>query len=486
MKDPTERILSCFEALNEIPRCSKHESRLAQWLIHWAQKRNHVYQNDAIGNLVIRIPARGNSDGPTVVLQGHMDMVCERTPESGHDFSKDPIRSIRREDWLTADGTTLGADNGIAIAIALVMAEDTALVHPPLELLFTVDEESGLSGAQKMDPGLISGKILINLDSEDEGCFTIGCSGGIDTQISTDFQPQALIPPYSLARLVVGGLRGGHSGVDINKHRGNANRILGRILAAIRKEATFRLVSFTGGSQHNAIPRDADTMIAYHPENSAIINEACNRAKQLIKQEVAAEEKNFNLTFTELVAQEQTALAAEDTDRMIWLILALPNGVARMSAEMKDTVETSSNLATVALHEGKLRILCSHRSAISSRLDEITATTHAVADLAGFQAENISSYPAWPPHDDSLILKRSLKVYHKLFAEKAKIQVMHAGLECAILGSLCSDMDMISLGPTIRYPHSPEERLYIPSLERVWRFLTALLEDLSASSISPK
>ena len=478
MENPTERILDYFEALNEIPRCSKNEGAVARWLMQWARDRNHSYQSDAAGNLVIRVPARRWDQGPTVVLQGHMDMVCEKTPESRHDFSRDPIRCLRRDDWLVADGTTLGADNGIAIAYALALADDAGLEHPPLELLFTVDEESGLSGAMKMEAGLLSGKILINLDSEDEGYFTIGCSGGIDTQVAADFKSHRLSPDRRLARVIVGGLRGGHSGVDINKHRGNANRIMGRIMAALRKEVDLVLVSFAGGSQHNAIPRDARAIIAYDPGDSVAVHAACAGVQRILAKELAQVEDRFKLTVTEIEPEGGNALSKEDTDRTLWLLLALPNGVAGMSVEMKDAVETSSNLATVALHDGQLRILVSHRSARMSRLEEIAATTHAVADLAGLKAENVSAYPPWRPKKDSLLLARAKKVYQELFASDPTIQVMHAGLECAIIGGLYSGMDMISLGPTIRYPHSPYERLHIPSVERVWLFLAALLRDL--------
>ena len=478
MENPLESVLTYFDALNEIPRCSKNEAAVAKWLAQWADARSHDYRRDDIGNLAIRIPARQCAQGPTVVIQGHMDMVCEKTPESQHDFTRDPIRSFRRDDWLMAEGTTLGADNGIAIAYALTLADDAGLVHPPLELLFTVDEESGLSGAMKMDAGLISGKILINLDSEDEGCFTIGCAGGIDTRIMADFPARDLKPGLRMARLTVGGLHGGHSGVDINKHRGNANRIMGRILAALRKEAGFTLVSLAGGSQHNAIPRDCCAVIAHNPADSAVVHETCARTQRTIKQEMAGVENKFYLTLAEIDQEAGKALSAEDTDRTLWLLLALPNGVAGMSLEMQELVETSSNLATVSLHDGVLRFLVSHRSARMSRLDEITSTTHAVADLAGLKAENISAYPPWQPAVDSPLLVRAQNVYQKLFSAAPRVQVMHAGLECAIIGDLCGGMDMISLGPTIRYPHSPHEQLHIPSVGRVWQFLTALLEDL--------
>ena len=274
MPDRTARILEYFEQINYFPRCSNNETQVCQWLQHWAGERNLDFQGDAAGNLVVRVPASGGFQGaPVVVLQGHMDMVCEKTPESKHDFTSDPIVSHREGDWLIADGTTLGADNGIAIAYMLAIAEEAAINRPPMELLFTVDEETGLNGAKNLAPDFVRGRILINLDSEDEGVFTIGCAGGIDTHLSLDVQLEALRPDAQLFKVVVGGLKGGHSGIDIHKHRANANKILGRTLDHIQTQASMGLVTLTGGSRKNAIPRDAQALIWVEPSKKALIPE---------------------------------------------------------------------------------------------------------------------------------------------------------------------------------------------------------------------
>jgi len=478
MVDCTAKILEYFEQINSFPRCSNNEAQVCQWLQHWARERDLDFQCDAAGNLVVRIPpSTGHAGGPAVVLQGHMDMVCEKTPESSHDFTKDPIISHREGDWLTANGTTLGADNGIAIAYMLAMAETPSINHPPLELLFTVDEETGLNGAKNLTPDFVRGRILINLDSEDEGVFTIGCAGGVDTHLNLDIQLEPLRPDAVLFKVVVGGLKGGHSGIDIHKQRGNANKILARTLAHIRTQSDMGLVALTGGSRKNAIPRDAQAVIWVQDAKKALIPQAVQQMEKIVKAEFALTDKDL---FIKLIPASETpgdqqSLCLHDTDQTIRMLLALPNAVAGMSAELEGLVETSSNLATADIVGNRLSIVSSQRSAAMSRLDEITATVHAVGKLAGADAQDQDAYPAWQPDMDSALLSCSKSVYRQLYGREPVIQVIHAGLECAIIGDIYPGMDMISLGPTLRNPHSPDERLFIPSIAKVWDFLAALL-----------
>lgn len=479
MSERTATILSYFEQLNAIPRCSHNEVQVCQWLQGWAKERQLAHQCDAGGNLVVKVPATvGYESEPVVVLQGHMDMVCEKTPQSFHDFTKDPIISHMEGDWLTADDTTLGADNGIAIAYMLALSEDPSVVHPPLELLFTVDEETGLNGAKALRLGFIQGRILINLDSEDEGIFTIGCAGGVDTTLSHEFNTHAIDAQMAPYCLMVGGLKGGHSGIDIHKQRGNANKFLARSLAKIDKVATTQLISMQGGSRKNAIPRDAIAVIGINSADALKAKGVVAELEAVLKAEHAHSEDAIFLKMEPVTSDgiSNRGINSDDTMKIVHILMALPDGVAGMSSKMDGLVETSSNLATVALEKGRLSIVSSQRSAVMSRLHDITAKVHAVARLSGATAKDHDAYPAWQPELTSPLLQRSKKTYHLLFGHEPTIQVIHAGLECAIIGDIYPNMDMISFGPTIRNPHSPDERLLVPSVEKVWDFLVALLK----------
>ncbi|MCP4747595.1 MAG: aminoacyl-histidine dipeptidase [Desulfobacteraceae bacterium] len=472
-----DQVLCYFEELNAIPRCSGSEDQVAKWLKKWAAGRGFNSESDAAGNLVIRVPATaGNENAPIVIIQGHMDMVCEKTPDSKHDFTKDPIRCIRQGDWMTANDTSLGADNGIAIAYAMAVAESKNIIHPPLELLFTVDEESGLTGAKRMNPDLLSGKIMINLDSEDEGVFIVGCSGTADTEIILENETRLLKESWKYARLVVSGLKGGHSGIDIDKHRANANKLLTRILAEIRRSAVIHLGQIKGGSRPNAIPRDAQALFGYDPGDMQIIKRTIEKMLSSFKAEYGSSETTLSAELTAVNCCDADVLSLEQTDQIIWLLLALPNGVAGVSHTVKGAIETSGNLATICLENGKLEVLCSQRSSIQSQLEEVAASVSAIADLAGAIPLKKGAYPPWVPNTQSPLLKRADSVYRNLFGKEPQVQVIHAGLECAIIGDLCPGMDMISFGPTIKSPHSPHERIFLPSIERVWTLLVSLLK----------
>lgn len=484
MSDHSDKIYDYFEQLNAIPRCSGHEAQVRQWLKAWADRRGFEAQSDSGGNLVVRVPASAGHDTcPPVIIQGHMDMVCEKTPESDHDFSSDPIVSHREQEWLTADGTTLGADNGIAIAYMMVLAETPSTDRPPLELLFTADEETGLNGAKSLEPGFVRGRQLINLDSEDEGIFTIGCAGGVDTTITRTMETQAQSDSDRAVHLVVGGLKGGHSGIDIDKHRGNANKILARLLDQIRKVSSARILMLDGGTRHNAIPRDAQTTLWVPQTETDRVETAVAQVASVVRDEHAATDPNLFIHLKSAAQADRNAcaLTLADTDHTIQLLLALPDGVAGMSADFERLVETSSNLATVQLTDGKLTILISQRSAIISRLDEITSRVHAVAALSGARVQDDNVYPPWQPDSGANLLKRAKAVYQRLYGKSPVIQVIHAGLECAIIGDLYAGMDMISFGPTIQNPHSPDERILIPTVEKVWALLVALLGDLTGT-----
>ena len=484
MKEKVKVVLDYFEQINAIPRCSKHEEQIGQWLKQWAKTKQFAIKKDAAGNLLVKVPpTAGYENAPVIVIQGHTDMVCEKSPDSPHDFSKDPVKNIIDGDWLRADNTTLGADNGIAIALAMAVACDEAIAHPPLELLFTVDEETGLNGAKELEPGFIEGRILLNVDSETEGVFTVGCAGGRHTHISRKLTLTDPPAEYQLFSLNISGLHGGHSGIDIIKQRASANKILARTLSRIAAACDIRLVSVKGGTAHNAIARDADAVFACAGKAAPGLARIVAEFEHTIQKDYNNIESNLaiNLSAPESAAQTKTALSPADTQAAINLLLALSHGVMGMSGTFTDIVETSNNLATVEIKGDTLQILTSQRSLTQSRLDEITATIRATASIAGADARCDSEYPPWTPNMQSALLELCRKIYSQVFDQEAMVKSVHAGLECAIIGDKYDGMDMISFGPDLRDPHSPNEGLYIPSLEKIWRFMVALLKSYSSS-----
>jgi dipeptidase D len=479
MNERTKRILDFFQQINAIPRCSKKEKEIGRWLEQWAAANDFEEKKDPAGNLLIKVPATaGFEKAPVVVIQGHMDMVCEKSPDSAHNFDQDPIRHVYDGDWLRADQTTLGADNGIALALCMALVSDPAVVHPALELLFTVNEETGLNGAKKIEAGLLKGRVLLNIDSETEGVFTVGCAGGRHTQVSLALNFSDKLEAAATFKLSVHGLKGGHSGIDIHKQRANANLILARALHRMAASCDLRLVTIKGGSAHNAIPRDAFAVFACRSNDRTVLDDSISEFEQTVKAEYDTSEPALavDLTATESDPQAKLALNAEQTAAVINLLLAIPHGVLGMSAIFEDLVETSNNLAKVEISDNTLKILTSQRSSVISRLDEAAHRIRAVAALAGAEAQSDSEYPPWTPNMDSSLLKRCNAIYEQLFGRKAEIMALHAGLECAVIGAKYADMDMISFGPDIENPHSPAERLFIPSLERTWDFMLALLK----------
>jgi len=474
MMNAAQEILKIFEQIAAIPRQSKHEAQIAAWLQAWAAQRGFAARTDPAGNLVIQVPASaGYEDAPTLILQGHMDMVCEKTPDSPHNFATDPIRCIVDGDWLHADRTTLGADNGIGIALALALVAHPQVVRPPLELLFTVEEETGLDGALRLLPEFVSGKTLLNLDSESEGVFTVGCAGGKKTrlQLPLSFEP---FRGGQVAQVLVSGLKGGHSGLDIDKPRASANKLLARLLGELRQRAPFCIAGIDGGTAHNAIPREARATLVFDPADAAAITQTVQKFQCTLQAEFALSE--IALSVSLLPGQVERVLAAAGSDKVIDLLQALPHGVHKMSARIAGFVETSNNLARIEIQGDTLHLLSSQRSSVPSQLDEITRRIESVARLAGAQVASGEEYPAWQPNLDSPLLKRSQEIYTRLFGVAPRVEALHAGLECGQIGVVFGGMDMLSLGATLLDPHSPAERLYIPSLNRVWDFLVAMLE----------
>ncbi len=477
---PVEDILQLFEQIAKIPRCTGNEAGIREWLIDWARQHGLASQVDPIGNLLIRVPASpGAEANPTVVLQAHMDMVCEKNPDVEHDFTKDAIQVVREGDWLRARGTTLGADNGIGIALALEAAQVKNIPHPPLELLFTVSEEVGLQGASNLEPGLLQGRTLINLDSEEEGAFLVGCAGGMGTDITLNVATSRLPEDWQPYSLEVTGLMGGHSGVDIHKQRGNAIQILARVLDQFQRRDPLRLISIQGGSAHNAIPRSAQAIFATTEGAGASLAQVVVVIEDALRAELANIDPGISIQLAEADSAGQPAVEEDDSRKIIWLLLGLPHGVSAMSAELEGFVETSNNLAQVRYEPGRLTIATSQRSSVASRIVALTERIEAVAHLAGARVESSESYPAWQPNMSSQLLQTSREVYQQALGKEPQVKAIHAGLECGIIGSRVPGMDMISLGPTIQNPHSPSEQLNIHSVDHTWQFLAALLNRLS-------
>ncbi len=476
----TKQTLDLFEKISAIPRCSKHEEKIAAFLLEWAETNGLQSKKDKVGNVLIKVPASpGYEKSGAVVIQGHMDMVCEKTADSPHDFAKDPIRFVFEGEWLKADHTTLGADNGIALAMAMTMALDKTVAHPKLELLFTVDEETGLTGANALQGDFIEGKILLNVDSEDEGVFTVGCAGGRDTRITLAVHYEDAPEGFIMARVKAGGMTGGHSGVNINEERANAIRVLVRALMQVRREQDARLADISGGTAHNAIPRDAWADIFIHRDSFKEVERIISELEGALKREFKKTDPSLKLSVElQLENMGKRPLNTADSGRICDLLIALPHGVAAMSTEMKGLVETSNNLASAKIASSKLEIVTSQRSSVMSRLHALTWRIESIARLAGADAVSGNGYPSWQPNLQSPLLARCKDVYRKLFGREPHVEAIHAGLECGIIGDKKEGMDMISFGPTLKNPHSPDEKIHVESIGKIWDFMVELLKSL--------
>lgn len=467
-----------FAKTLEIPHCSGNEKAIGEYIISVAKDLGLECKRDRVGNvLVVKNASTGHENADGVILQGHIDMVCEKNSDIEHDFSKDPIQAEIKGEWVQAKGTTLGSDNCIGVAAALAIMEDNSLVHGPLEFLFTVDEETGLTGATQIEEGFLKGKKLLNLDSEEEGTFTIGCAGGADSEITLPIQRAENIKG-DIYRLKFYGLRGGHSGLDINQGRGNAIKLLARMLWEAMKNFHFEIVSFDGGNKRNAIPREAWADFVIDSSKKEAIKQYFDKSFDRIQFEYKAVEKD--MAFSLLPAEvDKLPLSDEAQKTLINFLSILPHGVISMHPEIEGLVETSTNLAIIKTRKDHVQIICSSRSSVASSLDAIRNIIVATCETVGAEITLQEGYPGWTPNLQSPLLKTLKDVYLKLFQKEPEIGAVHAGLECGIIGEKFPGMDMISFGPTIEHPHSPEERVHIASVEKFWKFLTGLLEELA-------
>ena len=467
-----------FEEILKIPHCSGNEEAFGNYIISVAERLNLACKKDNVGNVVVEKKASaGNENAEGVILQGHLDMVGEKNSDVAHNFNKDPIEAEIKGEWVQAKGTTLGSDNGIGVAASLAIMEDESLVHGPLEFLFTVDEETGLTGATKIEPGFLNGKKLLNLDSEDEGTFTIGCAGGADSEITLPVERKNG-STGTLYRLKLSGFRGGHSGIDINQGRGNAIKLLARVLWQVSKEFSFELISIEGGNKRNAIAREAWADLLLDPAQEQDFSAFIQKAFEKIQFEYKAVEKDAAFSFEKSNEEAGEPLSAESQQKLINLLFTLPHGVLAMHPEMEDLVETSTNMAIIHSHQDNAQIICSSRSSIASAIEATRNTIASLCELAGANVAQPEGYPSWTPDLQSPLLKTLKDVYQKTFQKEPEVGAIHAGLECGIIGEKFQGMDMISFGPTIENPHSPDERVHTASVEKFWEFLTATLEEL--------
>ncbi len=469
-----------FATFCAIPRPSKHEAALRGHLLAWAGARGLETRVDAAGNLILKKPASPGCEArPGVILQGHLDMVCQKNADTEHDFQRDPIRPVLKDGWLASENTTLGADNGIGVALALAALEDPDLIHPPLEVLLTVDEEAGMGGARALAPGSLEGTRLINLDTEEWGEFYLGCAGGMDVEATRHCEREPLPEDFTVWRLAVSGLRGGHSGIDIHLNRGNALKLLLECLHALTREMGARLISLEGGTARNAIPREAfcDFALATGAgQDSARLVETTLAAW---KQRLAGSDGGIQLTCEPMADIGGQPLKPPDQAALLDFLLAAPNGVARMSDDFPGVVETSDNLGVANLSGALFRAVFMVRSLKDAEAHGLADKLALDANAHGFHVRKIGPYPGWTPNPASPLLALGQRVYQDTFGQPARLQVIHAGLECGLLAASHPALDMISFGPDIRGAHAPGERVEIQSVGRCWVLLKAMLKALT-------
>jgi len=466
-----------FYSLTQIPRPSKHEKAVVDFVIKFGKENGLETIVDEVGNVVIRKPATpGIENRKGIILQGHLDIVPQKNSDKQHDFEKDPIEVYIDGDWVTANGTTLGADNGIGVAAAMAVLEDKSLVHGPVEALFTIDEETGMTGAFALKPNLLKGDILINLDSEDEGELYVGCAGGLDANIELEYKNETVPSNYIFYKFSVKGLKGGHSGLDINSGRANAIKLLFRFLKYADKNLDIRISSIDGGSLRNAIPREAFIVAGVPQDKVSALEQAVAMHLKVYKSEFSAVEPDFSFTI-EKVDTPSIIIDSKAQWSITRAVFGCPNGVVRMSDSMPGLVETSTNFARIYTKDNIIYAQCLLRSSVDSAKDALAEKIASVFELANAKITFSGAYPGWKPNMESPILKVMQEVYHKNWGKVPEIKAIHAGLECGILGGVYPNLDMISFGPTIRYPHSPDEKVNIKTVKLFWDFLVEVLKN---------
>ncbi len=471
-------LWSCFEQICAIPHPSKHEAALSRWIQTWAKELGLTVREDKVGNLIIKKPATpGMEDRKGVVLQAHIDMVPQANADTPHDFTRDPIRPYVDGEWVRARGTTLGADNGIGAAACLAVLADKSLVHGPLEVLLTIDEEAGMTGAFGLEPGLLQGEILLNTDSEQDGEVYMGCAGGINANTRFDFSAEAVPSGHQALCLSIKGLRGGHSGVNIHQARGNANKLLARLLLDASEQLPLRLAQIEGGSLRNAIPREASALLLVPEDQVCKLQHLITEHTQRLQTELQEVERDVTIALQE-AAPPQQCMDSDTQLRLLRALVACPNGVIRMSQAISGVVETSTNLGVIKTEGQQVFIQCLIRSLNDEGRHYVEQMTHSLFTLAGAQCHFDGGYPGWAPDPASPIMALLREQHEALFGTAPKIMVIHAGLECGLFKASYPHWDMVSFGPTIQGAHSPDEKVHIPAVANFWLLLTELLSKI--------
>jgi dipeptidase D len=472
-----------FDTIRQIPRPSKHEEKIIEGVKKWAADRGFEVVQDEAGSMTIKVPATpGHENAPTIILQGHLDMVCEKNSDVDHDFMTQGIEVEVDGDWVQAKGTTLGADNGIGVAAGMAIADDPDAVHGPLELLCTVDEETGLTGAKDLDPSIVSGRIMLNLDTEEDGAIYIGCAGGADSVAKIKTARRTALLNSVPLKLSVTGLRGGHSGLNIIENRGNAIKLATRVLqAALGQGVEVDLVSIEGGSKHNAIPREAFAQFRVDKGQVAALKGVAESCTKDFLEEFEASDPDLAVSVEEIDDSDELRqpMNVHARDRLLRVLDGMPHGVLSMSRDVDGLVETSNNLAVVSNQGDHSEITVSYRSSIMPALYAARSQVDSIFRQAGASVHVDDAYPGWKPNPDSPIVKKTSEIYEKLFGEKPEIKAIHAGLECGLLIEKVPGMDVVSIGPQIENAHSPEERVQISSVQKFYGHLVAVLEDLA-------
>ncbi len=480
MKENLEpnKIWKYFFEISSIPRQSKHEEKIITYLENFAEERGLKHKKDSAGNIVISKQAtQGREASPCVVLQSHVDMVCEKNEGVEHDFLNDPLDLYIEDGFVKARGTSLGADDGIGVAAALALLDSSDIDHGPLECLFTADEETGLTGANALEPGFVSGRLLLNLDSEEEGAVYIGCAGGKTTSIFKELSVKRTTDKKLHYTVFLEGLRGGHSGLAINKGLGNAVILLSRFLWNLNEKINFDLADIKGGEKHNAIPREASADIYINEEDLPILETKVIKYTEIFRDEFKRIDGNISISIRKN-SDDSEVLSEKDKSDLLNMLYSFPHGVISMSPDIEGLVQTSTNLAAVSVREGTVNILTSQRSSVESSIHDAAGRVISHALLADYDYTSKDPYPAWTPDPDSYLLKTAAAVHEDLFGKKPEIKAVHAGLECGIIGRKYPGMDMISFGPDVHGAHSPDEKVRIASVEKFWEFLINIVQKL--------
>jgi dipeptidase D len=476
-----ERIFYHFQEISKIPRGSGNEKEISDYLITFGRNLGLECIQDEALNVIIKKPAsKGYENAPAVIIQGHMDMVCEKNGDKEHDFTKDPIKLIVDGDYIYADKTTLGGDDGIAVAYAMAILEDNTLEHPALEVLITSDEEAGMTGALALKPDHINGKIVLNIDSEEEGKLLVSCAGGIRTKSSLPIKWIDKKVGNKEYMLAIKGLKGGHSGTDIHLEKGNSNKLMGRLLKEISKEIDFNLVSLNGGSKNNAIPREAEAIISINPNDEKRLVELKTKVCEDLKREFGKKDSDLRIYISDVEIDVEKTFSDDITSKAVNLLYMYPNGVNTMSADIDGLTESSTNLGVVTTCENEVEYDSAVRSSIVSLRDEIVEKNRCITEILGGTFTTNAGYPAWPYKMDSKIREICKDVYSKMYGKEVEIVAIHAGLECGILQEKLGDLDMISFGPDIIDIHTPNEHMSISSVQRGYKYLLEVLKSVKS------